>query len=221
MPQLLTEIEERVERKEKLKLVGGGNGFPPVEFGDGGEAWYPRQTPKSTYTIGMVIGFAASTMFFLALLSAAVVHKGMPDSNWMAFQIPWILWCNSAIAIVSSVTMTLARRLYSSGDQIGYSRWWKLTALLGTLFLIGQVLAWRQLTATGVYMRSNPSVSFYYVFTVAHGLHLLGGVIALLWIAFRHKLIMARSTATALAAMYWHFVTVLWLCLFLYFLIGG
>jgi cytochrome c oxidase subunit III len=220
MPELLTEIPARVEEREE-KLNDGGGGLPPVEFGDGGDAWYPQRTPKSTYTIGMLVGFAGSSMFFLALLSAAVVHKGLPGSNWMEFQLPWILWCNSAVAIASSVSMTRARRLFVLGDRGGYSRWWRLTALLGTLFLIGQVIAWRQLDATGVYMKSNPSVSFYYVFTVAHGLHLLGGVIALLWIGFRHRLIMTRNTATALAAMYWHFVTVLWLCLFLYFLIGG
>jgi cytochrome c oxidase subunit III len=216
MPELLTEIEYREE-----KLIDGGGALPPVSVGDGGEPWYPRRTPKSTYTIGMMVGFAGSSMFFLALLSAAVVHKGMPGSNWMAFPVPSILWCNSAIAIASSVTIIRARRLFTLGDRAGYSRWWQLTALLGTLFLIGQVIAWRQLAAVGVYMKSNPSVSFYYVFTAAHGLHLLGGVIALLWIGFRHRLIMTRSTATALAAMYWHFVTVLWLCLFLYFLIGG
>jgi cytochrome c oxidase subunit III len=218
MPELLAEIEERAE---KLRSSGGGGHLPPVDFDDGGEPRHPRQTPKSTYVIGMAVGCAASSMFFLALLSAAVVHKGMPGANWVSFQIPWILWCNSAIAIASSLTMTLARRRFAAADRSGYSRWWRVTALLGTLFLVGQIIAWRQLAAAGLYMKSNPSVSFYYVFTAAHGLHLLGGVIALLWIAFRRRLVMRRSTSTTLAAMYWHFVTVLWLCLFLYFLIGG
>ena len=74
MPELLVEIEAR---EEKLERTGGGQ-LPPVDFGPGGEGPHPRRTPKSTYTIGMVVGFAASSMFFLALLSAAVVNKGMP-----------------------------------------------------------------------------------------------------------------------------------------------
>jgi cytochrome c oxidase subunit III len=216
MPELLQEIEEPTTR-----LSEGSGGFPPYGFQDGRDSWHPNRRPRSTYAIGMFVACAGSSMFFAALISAAVVHKGLPGSNWMTLEAPSILWVTSSLAIASSITMTQARRLFKAGDNAGFSRWWKATAVLGLLFLCGQVFAWRQLAAIGVYIRTNPSVSFFYVFTAAHGLHLLGGVVALLWIAYRPGLAMSRATATSVASIYWHFVTVLWLFLFSFFLIGG
>jgi cytochrome c oxidase subunit III len=216
VPQVLAEIEEQVAL---LDHSGPPNGSG--NDGGGSGSWHPRGTPSRAYTTGMMVAFAGSSMFFLALVSAAVVHRGMPGSDWMPLHPPSILWLTSAIAIASSVTLVRARRMFKSGEQTSFSRWWTTTALLGVCFLGGQVLAFRQLAEAGVYLNSNPSVSFFYVFTVAHGLHLLGGVIALLWIGYRRSTVITRSTATAVAAMYWHFVTVLWLFLFLFFLIGG
>jgi cytochrome c oxidase subunit III len=214
---LVAEIEER----DTAVLDGGGSPPPPFvanhDFGDG----QPFRTPQRAYTTGMLVAFGASSMFFLALISASVVHKGMPQSDWMPLHPPSILWLTSTIAIASSFTIIRARRFFKCGDEARFSRWWTLTALLGLCFLFGQMLAWRHLVSMGIYMTSNPSVSFFYVFTVAHGLHLLGGVVALLWIDFRQIRIRLLNTATSVAAMYWHFVTVLWLCLFSFFLIGG
>ncbi|HEY1657422.1 MAG TPA: cytochrome c oxidase subunit 3 [Candidatus Sulfotelmatobacter sp.] len=206
---------------------GGG---PPFRlFGNDGEPepWQPGRTPQRTYALGMMVGIGASSMFFLALVSASVVHRGLAQNAWMPFHLPSLLWLTSALAVASSSTLVRARRKFKAGDWQSFSRWWTITAVLGICFLSGQVLAWRQLVSQGVYLISNPSVSFFYVFTVAHGLHLLGGVIALFWISWRQSRGwrkspgISRSTATSVAALYWHFVTVLWLFLFSFFLIGG
>ena len=90
----------------------------------------------------------------------------------------------------------------------------------GVLFLVGQVIAWQQLRAAGLFLATNPSSSFFYVFTAAHGLHLLGGVLALTWILFRPTHRLTQGTATEVAAMYWHFMDGLWVFLFLLFLLG-
>jgi cytochrome c oxidase subunit III len=217
MTQVILEVEE-----QEVAIHDGG-GVPPSppfvdhDFRDG----QPFRTPQRAYTTGMLVAFGASSMFFLALISASVVHRGMPESDWMPLHPPSILWLTSTLAIVSSLTIVKARSFFKSGNEARFSRWWALTALLGVCFLFGQVLAWRHLVSMGIYMTTNPSVSFFYVLTVAHGLHLLGGVVALLWIDFRHTRIRSLQTATSVAAMYWHFVTVLWLCLFSFFLIGG
>jgi cytochrome c oxidase subunit 3 len=217
MPGVLTELEE-----PGVALADDRGGPPSGGEGDGGDSgpWNPRRTPQSTYTVGMLVAFAAISMFFLALVSASVVHKGLPGSTWVAFELPSILWGTSAIAILSSITLARARWAFKAGNYHAFSRWWSVTAALGVCFLAGQVFAWRQLASAGVYMVSNPSVSFFYVFTVAHGLHLLGGVIALLWIQYRKTRIIPQNTATAVAALYWHFVAGLWLFLFLFFLLG-
>jgi cytochrome c oxidase subunit 3 len=220
MPEVLSEI---AEREEAVANISDRGGAPPEisAYGGDGEPWYPRRTPSGTYTLGMVVGMAASTMFFLALVSAAVVHRGMPGSDWVPMQPPSLLWVTSAIAILSSLTLVQARRMFKAGRERSFKQWWTITAVLGTSFLVGQVMAWRQLVAAGVYLVSNPSVSFFYVFTAAHGLHLLGGVVALVWIAYWQVRGRAGNTATKVAGLYWHFVTALWLFLFSFFLFGG
>jgi hypothetical protein len=115
MPELLSQTEEQTI-DEQEKLIDGSGGPPPEDFDDGGEGWYPNRTPQSTYAIGMLVGCAASSMFFLALVSAAVVHKGMPGSDWMALQVPSILWVTSSLAIASSITMTQSRRMFKRRD---------------------------------------------------------------------------------------------------------
>jgi cytochrome c oxidase subunit III len=217
MPGVLTEIDEQVALLD--------HGSPPTGRGNDGDGGFwsgrPSFPPQRAYATGMIVAMCGSSMFFLALVSAAVVHHGMPGSDWMALRPPSILWATTAIAIASSLTLVRARRLFKTGQVRGFSRWWKITAALGVCFLCGQLVAFHQLAAAGVFLVSNPSVSFFYVFTVAHGLHLLGGVIALLWIEFRRNATIAKTTATSVAALYWHFVTVLWLFLFSFFLIGG
>ena len=83
-----------------------------------------------------------------------------------------------------------------------------------------QVIAWRQLAAAGVFLATNPASSFFYVFTAAHGLHLIGGVLALLYVAFRPTHRLTKGTATEVVSMYWHFMDGLWVFLFLLLLLG-
>jgi len=226
VPEAVYDIEEQ---EQAVALLDGGGGPRDPVFGDdgGGEPWPPAGTPQSTYTVGMLVALGAIAMFFMALVSASVVHRGMPGSDWVPLHPPSILWVTSALAVASSLTLVRARRMFKAGAQDSFSRWWTATAVLGICFLSGQVLAWRQLVSAGLYLVSNPSVGFFYVFTAAHGLHLLGGVIALLWIGWRQSHGWRKSrgispaTATAVAALYWHFVTGLWLFLFSFFLIGG
>ena len=78
-----------------------------------------------------------------------------------------------------------ARTDLSRGWRDGFNRWWSLATALGVAFLLGQLVAWWQLAASGVYLASNPSSSFFYLLTAAHGLHLLGGEVALLYVAFQ------------------------------------
>jgi cytochrome c oxidase subunit 3 len=90
-----------------------------------------------------------------------------------------------------------------------------MTTVLGVAFLVGQVGAWRQLTRQGIYLATNPASSFFYIFTGAHALHLIGGVAALVYVA-RHNFSAAnltRSVAAEVTSYYWHFLDALWLFL--------
>jgi cytochrome c oxidase subunit 3 len=76
------------------------------------------------------------------------------------------------------------------------------------------------LVTEGVYLATNPSSSFFYVLTAFHGLHLLGGVIGLLYVAIRPAKRKRQASITEAAAMYWHFMDGLWVFIFLLFYIG-
>jgi len=88
--------------------------------------------------------------------------------------------------------------------------------------LAGQVIAWRQLAAQGVFLVTNPSSSFFYVLTAAHGLHLVGGVVALLYVSSRNwrRSRISQVTATDVASIYWHFMDGLWVFLFALLYLG-
>jgi len=89
-------------------------------------------------------------------------------------------------------------------------------------FLIGQVVAWRQLVGEGIYLASNPASSFFYIFTGAHALHLLGGVGALLYVAWRdfERAQVTRAVAAEVTSYYWHFMDGLWLFLLVLLYLG-
>jgi cytochrome c oxidase subunit III len=202
----------------------GGSSFGGGDSGGGGEQWDASSgsagVPQRTYVTGMTVGLGGILMFFMALVSAYIVRKGMPNSAWVDLRVPSILWLNTAILIASSFTLAHSRSRFLKGDESAFRHWWGVTSILGIFFLVGQVIAWRQLAAAGLFLATNPASSFFYVFTAAHGLHLLGGVLALLYIAFRPTHRLTRGTATEVAAMYWHFMDGLWVFLFLLFLLG-
>jgi cytochrome c oxidase subunit III len=97
--------------------------------------------------------------------------------------------------------------------------WLALTTILGLAFLAGQWLVWSELAASGFYLATSPSSSFFYLLTGMHASHLLGGVLALfaaLAAAALRKTVETRSVIVDVSAWYWHFMTFLWvyiLCL--------
>lgn len=122
---------------------------------------------------------------------------------------------------LSSVTMEAARRFLHRDDTRRYALWLWMTLLVGLAFVGSQVLGWKQLVADGAYLSGNPHSSFLYLFTGAHGIHLLGGMVALSYLALRARRILAgvsnekRLAATDAVSLYWHFMDGLWICLFL------
>jgi cytochrome c oxidase subunit 3 len=149
----------------------------------------------------------------MALASAFLVRRGSGD--WVPVHIPMLMWFNSGVLLASSATLEWARRRLSQGCLAAYRNFWLVTTGLGVAFLIGQMMAWRQLVAQGIYLASNPASSFFYIFTGAHALHLFGGVAALLYVAKRNfeQAQVSRTVAAEVASHYWHFMDALWLFL--------
>jgi cytochrome c oxidase subunit 3 len=185
-----------------------------------GSGAYAPNAPQRTYVTGMIIALGGISMFFVALVSAFIVRKGFPNNDWQSLEVPRILWLNTLILLASSFTLERARKNCRADQDELFRHWWGVTVILGLFFLTGQMVAWRQLAAAGVFFSTNPSSSFFYVFTVAHGLHLLGGITALLAVAFHPLRHLTRRTAIEIVAIYWHFMDGLWLFLFVLFLVG-
>ena len=94
-----------------------------------------------------------------------------------------------------------------------------LTVVLGLSFLAGQWMVWRELAANGFYLSSSPSSSFVYLLTGMHGVHLFGGVVALLTAgvaSLQRRPADSQSIVLDVTGWYWHFMAFLWvfiLCL--------
>ena len=176
--------------------------------------------PPSPARTGVWIGIAAITMSFAAYTSALIVRQGAtPD--WQHFKLPPILYLNTLLLLASSGTLEQGRRLilketpWRTASASQGPAWLFLTLVLGLLFIVGQVFAWRDLAGQGLFLATNPSSSFFYVFTALHALHLLGGVTALGYVLGRLHASTGWPPMGALDAtsLYWHFMDVLWLYL--------
>ena len=192
--------------------------------------------------LGLICGIATVGMVFISLTSAYIFRRGLPtfqgESNsyvrdWGSVDLPWVLLgVNTAILLISSITMELARRKAARqaalapvssipGVSLGEERnfpWLGATVVLGVAFLVGQWMAWGELHTRGFFVDTNPSSSFAFLLTIAHALHLAGGMIALIWASsasLLHKPLEARRIAVDITAWYWHFMALLWIYIFL------
>jgi len=167
--------------------------------------------------LGMWMFVGTVTMLFAAFSSAYIVRGAGTD--WRAVTLPSILWLSTAVILVSSGALELGRR-HARDRRWQQSRSWLLLALLlGVVFLIGQLAAWRTLSAAGVTLPSNPYGSFFYVLTGMHALHLVAGLTLLgvaAWRASASDDPARERTALRLidaGSILWHFLAGLWVYL--------
>ena len=201
-----------------IEDIGGGGGKNPPPGGDDGDEGGKRRGPhvpsSRRYATAIVIAIVSIVMFFMAMASA-FIYTRTNSNRWVPLHLPWFIWVNTAILLLSSVTMELSRRRLALADVRKFRQLWFAATALGMLFLIGQLVAWRQFVLAGFYVSTNQASSFFYIFTGLHGLHLLGGICALLYVSFRkfEKAKVSRSVAAEVASYYWHFMDGLWVFL--------
>ena len=208
-------MSESVARQEQqIRLGGGGGGLRGEGCGDFGRGdGLPPGHARRVYRTGMWLTLIWISTLFVSFTSAYIVRSGLGD-DWVALGLPQLVWWNTVVLVLSSYTMERTRQTLNQGLRAASNRWVTATAILGTMFLAGQILAWRQLVAEGIYVSTNPSSSFFYLLTGAHGLHLAGGLIALYYItleAWRYRLGPAKRTLVEVTAIYWHFMDGLWI----------
>jgi cytochrome c oxidase subunit 3 len=180
------------------------------------------------------LAMGSIAMMFAGLTSAYVVKQA--GGHWRNFTIPSIFWASTAVIIASSVTMVLAVRAFKQRQIPKYKILVTTTVILGLAFGLLQFLGFYELYATpqqlisdgvafdemkAVRVDGNPSESFLFIIAGLHLLHILGGVVALLIVffkAFRTRVKVYNATGLEIVASYWHFVDVLWIYLFVFFL---
>lgn len=235
------------ERKTQPRPGIGGGGpvirFPGNGGGGGGrDDSYPDFGERlRRYRLGLGVGLAAVVMLFVSVTSAYIVRQGLGTwdtvsgrylSDWKPLHLPvGLLLLNTGFLLAASLTIEKARRAALQkaavapitampGISAGQEReipWLPITVVLGTAFLTGQWMAWREMARRGFFLASSPSSSFFYVLTGMHGLHLLGGIIALLYAAaatFRSRPLERRRIVIDVTAWYWHFMALLWVYIF-------
>lgn len=247
MPSTFTRTPAETERRDPgiggkppvaRRPTGGGGGGGGDDDGNK-ERGGPREL-LNRIRIFVFSALAGDMMFFVVLVALFYArqaglrmdpHSHEMVGDWRPVLLPPILYLNTALLLLSTLTMERARRhIFREIDVLeewlGLGQpalrrtlpWVAATLLLGVLFLCGQLTAWRQLTAQGFAFDqwSTPSSYFFYVITGLHAAHLLLGVAALVlcltvlgWL----KRVEYRQIVVDATAWYWHAMSLAWLIL--------
>jgi cytochrome c oxidase subunit 3 len=177
--------------------------------------------------IGLWIFLAVITSLFGLFVSAYYMRMGYGHghgltNDWRAIPEPKILWLNTAALIVGSIAMQWARAALARGETARSRAALTAGGVLTIAFLIGQLIAWRELRMSGFFTPANPAVAFFYVLTAVHALHLLGGLFV-----WGRSVVRMRNTddeaidvlakvrlSVELCTVYWHYLLFVWLVLF-------
>ena len=194
--------------------------------------------------MGLAVAMTPIVMLFISFTAVYLIRRGFLSldlsnasyiQTWVPVRLPWtLLLANTAVLVVSSITIDLARRKITReaalapvqsmpGISLGEERrvpWLALTTVLGLLFLAGQLFVWSKLSAGGFHLAGGTSSSFVYILTAMHGLHLAGGVLALLFAdvaSVLHRPVETRRIVVDITSWYWHCMTGLWIYILILF----
>ena len=174
-----------------------------------------RSLNTGTKMIGLATFLAVATSLFALFISAYTLRMQMPD--WRPMAEPTLLWVNTAMLVLSSVAYQWTRNAVVKGNDAAVRKGLLIAGVLSVMFLMGQLLAWKELYAAGFYLTRNPSYAFFYLLTTIHGLHMLGG----LWVWGRSAARVWNGAdsdsvrvSVELCTVYWHFLLLVWAVLF-------
>ena len=158
---------------------------------------------------------AIVTSFFALIMSAYALR--MDYGDWVPLNEPQPLWVNTGLLVLASIAYQWTRNGAVTGRVWRIKPGLLVTGALTIAFLVGQVVVWRMLSASGQYASSNPANAFFYLMTVLHAVHILGG----LYVWARATLRVVRGAhpdsvreSVVLCTVYWHFLLIVWLVMF-------
>src|SRR6266849_8690425 len=162
--------------------------------------------------IGLGVFLAVVGSLFALFISAYSMRMTMVD--WRALPVPRLLWFNTGVLVLSSVALQWAQVAARRNDMDSVIVGLCAGGASAITFLVGRLLAWQQLSVAGYFVASNPANSFFYLITATHGLHLVGGLVALgrttakVW---RGAEMAQVRLSVELCAIYWNFLLLVWL----------
>ena len=169
------------------------------------------------FTLWVALG--SIIMMFAGLTSAYVVKRDQP--GWTTFPIARAFWYSTAVILLSSLTIQMSLKAFKDREMQRYRNMLTLTAVLGILFVMLQYIGFREIWRTGITFHGSGGGQFLYIIAGLHAVHVLGGVIALVITvakAFATRTRSYNSVPVELLSTYWHFVDLLWIYLFIFFM---
>ena len=165
--------------------------------------------------VALTVLMAVITSFFALIMSA--YSERMELGDWVPLTEPQLLWINTGVLVLASMAFQWTRNAASDGRRDALKPGMLITGGLTIAFLVGQVIAWNMLYASGEYITSNPANGFFFFMTGAHALHIIGGMYV--WARATHRLMTDQDVVSVrksieLCAIYWHFLLVVWLVMF-------
>jgi cytochrome c oxidase subunit 3 len=171
-------------------------------------------------SIGTIVWLSSELMFFAGLFAIYFTIRAQNVGVWPPppthLDVPYALVV-TIVLVASSFTCQLGVFAAERGDVFGLRRWYVITLLMGTFFVLGQANEYRSLVEEGTTIPSSAYGTVFYMTTGFHGLHVTGGLIAFIFLLIRTKLSKftpAQATAAIVVSYYWHFVDVVWIGLF-------
>jgi cytochrome c oxidase subunit III len=197
-------------------LLGQGLAAKPwLETGAPGTVPHTGASSLPTAKIGLGVFLVVAGSLLVLLVSAYTMRMAMED--WRPLPQPGLLWVNTGVLVASSLALHRARTAARAAEREGVRSWLLVGGLAALAFLVGQLLAWKQLVAAGYRLSTNPADAFFYLITAIHGLHVLGGLVALGRTGAKLRRgagMEALRLSVELCATYWHFLLAVWIVLF-------
>lgn len=167
------------------------------------------------------VAMASIVMMFAGLTSAYIVKGSQP--GWTEVSVPKVFYYSTLVILASSVTVQMALKAFKERNMGLYRNMITVTSVLGIVFVGLQLVGFNQLWNSGVTLTGSGAAQFLYIIFGLHALHVVGGVIALLVMFFRafsQRIRNYNPVTIEIASTYWHFVDLLWLYLFVFFMVS-
>jgi cytochrome c oxidase subunit 3 len=171
-------------------------------------------------SIGTIVWLSSELMFFAGLFGMYFTTRANSEGEWppppTELDVPYALVV-TIILVASSFTCQYGVFAAERGDVFGLRKWYLITLAMGTIFVIGQAYEYYNLVHEGTTIPGSAYGTVFYMTTGFHGLHVIGGLVAFVFLLIRTKLSKftpAQATAAIVVSYYWHFVDVVWIGLF-------